>query len=188
MHVQIHDGESVPPFQASRGWLWRFCNRHGIRQLSLQGEKLSSDTTEAEPFKEQLQQLMERENLTFNNLYNCDETGLIYRMLPEKILTIRSEKNAEGMKKQKDHIILMACSNSTGSHKLPLMFIGKAANPRCFKNVNKAALPVTYYSQKNAQVNSEIFLNWFHHHFVPAVTKHMKDSNLLDNAPALKVK
>ena len=45
MHAQIHAGESVPPFQGSRGWLWRFCNRHGVRQLSLQGEKLSSDTT-----------------------------------------------------------------------------------------------------------------------------------------------
>ena len=33
-----------------------------------------------------------------------------------------------------------------------------------------------------------VFLNWFHHYFVSAVTKHMKDSNLallcLDNAPA----
>ena len=144
MHVQIHDGESVPPFQASRGWLWRFCNHHGIRQLSSQGEKLSSDTTEVKPFKEQLQQLMERENLTFNNSYNSDKTGLIYRMLPEKTLTTRSEKKAEGMKKQKDRITLMACSNSTGLHKLSLMFIDKAASPRCFKNVNKAALPVTY--------------------------------------------
>ena len=45
MHAQIHAGESVPPFQGSRSWLWRFCNRHGVRQLSLQGEKLSSDTT-----------------------------------------------------------------------------------------------------------------------------------------------
>ena len=105
----------------------------------MQGEKLSSDTTEVEPFKKQLQQLMEKENLTFNNLYNCDETGLMYRMLPEKTLSIISEKSADGMKKQKDRITLMACSNSTGSHKLPLMFIGKAAKPRCFKNINKAA-------------------------------------------------
>ena len=45
MHAQIHAGESVPPFQGGRGWLWRFCNRDGVRQLSLQGEKLSSDTT-----------------------------------------------------------------------------------------------------------------------------------------------
>ena len=33
LHVQWHMGDSVPPFQASRGWLWRFCNRHGIKQF-----------------------------------------------------------------------------------------------------------------------------------------------------------
>ena len=41
LHEQLHEGESVPPFQASRCWLWRFCQRHGIRRLSLQGEKVS---------------------------------------------------------------------------------------------------------------------------------------------------
>ena len=35
-------------FTASEGWKWRFCNRHGIRQLSVQGEKLSSDKEEAD--------------------------------------------------------------------------------------------------------------------------------------------
>ena len=72
MLAQIHAGESAPPFQASRGWLWRFCNHHGIRRLSLQGEKLSSDTAAVEPFKKQLQEFMEKEN---QNLYNCDETA-----------------------------------------------------------------------------------------------------------------
>ena len=111
-------------------------------------------------------------------------------MLPNKTLTARSEKEAAGMKKQKELVTLMACSNATGSHKLPLMFVGKAANPCCFKNVNKSALPVVYYSQKNAWVNCDIFSSWFHSHFVPAVTRHMREKGLLvkallllDNAP-----
>ena len=37
---------------------------------------LSSDASEVEPFKEQLQQLMEIKNFTLNNFYNCNETGL----------------------------------------------------------------------------------------------------------------
>ena len=65
------------------------CNRHGIRQLSFQGEKVSSDTSAVEPFKEELQQLLERKRLTLTQLYNCDETGLCYRMLPNKTLSIR---------------------------------------------------------------------------------------------------
>ena len=68
-------------------------------------------------------------------------------MLPEKTLAARTEKEAPGMKKQKERITLMACSNATGTHKLPLMFVRKAQNPRCLKNVNKSALPVKYYAQ-----------------------------------------
>ena len=37
-------------FVASGGWLWRFSKRHGIRELSLQGEKLSADKPAAESF------------------------------------------------------------------------------------------------------------------------------------------
>ena len=129
--VQLHVGNSVPPFQASRSWLWRFCNRHGIRQLSLQGEKVSLDTSAVEPFKEELQQLLERERLTLTQLYNCDETGLCYRMLLNKTLTSQSEREASAMKKQNHSVTLMSCSNATQPHKLPLLFIGKAENPRC---------------------------------------------------------
>ena len=85
----------------------------------------------------------------------------------------------------------MACSNASGSHKLPLLFIDKAANPRCFKHVNKAVLPVVYLSQRNAWANAPIFTDWFNCHFVPSVKQHLiqrgltpKALLLLDNAPA----
>ena len=51
--------------------------------------KLSSDMTAPDPFKEELQTVMENEGLTLENLYNCDETGLCYRMLPTKTLASR---------------------------------------------------------------------------------------------------
>ena len=48
-----------------------------------------------------------------------------------------------------------------------------------------------YYAQKNAWVDTEIFTDWFHKEFVPAVEKHMLQKGLpvkalllLDNAPA----
>ena len=149
--------------------LWHFFNRHGIRGLRLQGEKLSADTKAPEPFKKELQDVMEREGLTLEQIYNCDETGLYYKMLPTKNVTTKAEKNASGVKKQKERVTLMACSNVSGSHKLPFLFIGKAANPRCFKHVNKAALPVVYKCQKNAWANTAIFTDWFNCHFIPSV-------------------
>ena len=159
-------------FTASKDWLWRFCKRHGIRELSLRGEKLSADATAIDPFKRKLQEVMEKEGLTLEQLYNCDETGLYYRMLPAKTLASRYEKGAERMKKQKDRVTLMACSNATGNHKLPLVLIGKSANPRCFKNINKDALPVKYCAKKSAWMNSSIFSDWFINTFVPSVKKY----------------
>ena len=50
--MQLHEklcearGESRE-FVASNGWLWRFSQRHGIRQFLMQGEKLSSDVPAA---------------------------------------------------------------------------------------------------------------------------------------------
>ena len=50
-HQQLHDDNSSSSFEASTGWQWRFCQRHGIRQLSLQGEKLSSDLDAPDSFR-----------------------------------------------------------------------------------------------------------------------------------------
>ena len=72
-----------------------------------------------------------------------------------------------------------------------MILIGKSANPRCFKNINKDALPVKYCAQKSAWMNSSIFSDWFINIFVPSVKKYLHDKNLpvkaillLDNAPS----
>ena len=149
-------------FITSKGWPWRFCKCHSIREFLLQGEKLTADATGINPFKRKLQEVMEKDGLTLEQLYNCDETGLYYRMLPEKTFASRFEKGVEGMKKQqKDCVTLMACSNATGNHELPLVLIGKSANRRCFKNINKNFLPVNYCAQKSVCMNSSIFRDWF---------------------------
>ncbi len=62
-------------------------------------------------------------------------------------------------------------------HKLPLMFVGKSLNPRCFKHVS---LPVKYYAQKNAWVDTNIFTDWFENQFVPSAKKHLTEKGLPD--------
>ena len=76
----------------------------------------------------------------------------------------------------------MTCSNMDGSDKLPLLVIGKAANPRCFKNVK--SLPVQYHANTKAWITSEIFVSW-----VKELDKKMKKKNrkialVVDNCPA----
>ena len=62
-------------FTASSGWKWIFCRRHEIRQLSLQGEKLSADM-----FVSSFKKLIEK-NLSLNQVFNADESGLYFRLL-----------------------------------------------------------------------------------------------------------
>ena len=46
----------------------------------------------------------------------------------------------------------------SGVDKLPLLVIGKAMKPRCFKNVN--TLPLDYTANKKAWMTDSIFENW----------------------------
>ena len=180
-----------PDFKASTGWLKRFKERHGIRNLSIQGEVLSSNPSAVAPFLEQLGDIIAETELTREQVYNCDETGLYWKVLPHRTLVGPEETSAPGHKKSKERLTLLATSNATGTHKLPLVLIGKAAKPRCFKNVNMAALPVKYRNQKNAWMDSQLFEDWFRREFVPSVRRHLHDQGLpekaillLDNAPA----
>ena len=141
-------------FTASSGFLWRFCRRHGLKELSVQGEKASADVTAATIYLEEFPSLIE--GYTKDQVFNCDETGLYYRLLPQKTLASVFETRADGWKKAKDRVTISACANITGSIKLPLLFIGKYARPRCFRNLNLDALQ-TYMNQKSAWVNAHIF-------------------------------
>ena len=187
--VGLHPGEDT--FTASEGWLHRWKKRHGVRRLTLCGEKLSAPTEEVEPFKKKLAKMIQEKALVPAQIYNADESGLYYRCLPDKTLASGDEKEAPGMKKQKDRVTLMFCANADGTHKIPLLIIGKFQNPRCFKGIDRERLPCTYTAQKSAWMNSFIMKDWFKTQFVPRVLKRQKMLKLplralllLDNAPS----
>lgn len=50
-------------FNASTGWLHRFKNRHGIRQLDISGKKLSSDSNNVIEYKKQFLTMIKARNL-----------------------------------------------------------------------------------------------------------------------------
>lgn len=73
-----------------------------------------------------------------DDIYNADETGVFYQILPDKTLEFK-KVDCHGGKKSKERLTAMVCANMTGNDKLPLLIIGKSAKPRCFKN--KKTLP-----------------------------------------------
>lgn len=174
-------------FVASHGWLHRFKSRHGIRELEIQGEKMSANVDAANSFKDDFKKKLNENNYDLDFVYNADETGLNWKSLPSKSLASRRENSAPGYKTSKERVTILVCANATGTHKIPLLLIGKSKNPRCFKNIR---VPLIYKNQKSAWMNSEIFTDWYDNTFIPEVKRRQneigKQGNvllLLDNAP-----
>jgi hypothetical protein len=125
------------------------------------------------------QKVIQELSLTPDQVYNADESGLFWRLLPKKTFVYREESNVPGRKIAKDRITFMPCSNVIGTHKLNLFVISKAKNPRAFKNLN---LPVDYKNQSKAWMIKSVFSEWFHGTFIPSVKKFNKKHNLSKNA------
>ncbi|XP_058809944.1 jerky protein homolog-like [Phymastichus coffea] len=175
-------------FKASNGWLEKFKKRYQIRQLSMQGDKLSSDNVAAENFKETLHSYLKEKGYTEDEVYNANETGLFFKSLPKKTLAAGYERQPSGLKEQKERVTVMCCANASGSHKITPLLIGKSKNPRCFSKCEREKLPVKYTNSRSAWMDRNIFLDWFENIFVKEVQAHhpphQKIFLLLDNAPS----
>ena len=75
------------------------------------------------------------------DVFNADETGLFFKLLPDRTYTYKGD-NCHGGKRSKERITLMIAANMDGSEKLPLLAIGKSAKPCCFKNVRLLQLSI----------------------------------------------
>ena len=88
-------------------------------------------------------------------IWNCDETGLFWRALPDKGLA-EKKKGCHGGKQSKMRTTLLFFVNAFGeSESLPIV-IWRSQNPRCFKGVNKSQLPVWYCNQSKSWMSGEI--------------------------------
>lgn len=145
----------------------RFKERYGVKFLKITGEKLSSQPELINPFKEKLKMVIEKYELNEHQLYNADETGLYWQLLPDKTYVSLTEKTAPGLKIAKRRVTFLGCANASGSHKIKPLLIGTAKNPRCFKNFHN---PLVYRHTKNAWMTGELFKNWFFQQFVPEVS------------------
>lgn len=132
-------------FKGSSGWLQRFKNHHEImcHTLSGEGSAVNLDSCEKwlENFRPLLQEYEERD------VYNVDETGVFYKLLPERSLAVKNE-TCHGGKKHKDQVTAVVAVNMDGSDKRRLTVIGKSARPRCLRGVRN--LQVDYWSNKKA--------------------------------------
>lgn len=155
----------------SAGWLDKFKQRHGLRQLKICGDRASADTEAAEKFVSEFLELVSDESLSPEQVYNADESGLFWRYVPRNTLATPEEKNPTGVKDSKERITILACGNAAGTHKNKLFVIGKSAKPRAFKGVK--VFPVIYRANKKAWMTQLLMNDWFENHFIPEARRHL---------------
>jgi hypothetical protein len=142
---------SIPEmdFKASWQWLSQFRVHRGLQKMLFHREG-------AEVNKSNIGLLAALNDLYTiitqydpENVYNMDETGLFFHLLPRYSLLMPDEdiSTTRGKKKSKDRVSLIVCANTVGTHKIPCTLIGKPKAPACIKD---RQWPVPYFSQAKA--------------------------------------
>ena len=122
-------------------------------------------------------------NYGLENIYDTNEFGLFYQCLPDKSYHLKTEKCLGG-KPSKIRITGLAAANAVGN-KLPTFVIGKAKNPRSFKNIKK--LPCRYRSQRKSWMDSVLFEEWVRDVNKKFQAEGRKVALIIDNCPAYPI-
>lgn len=155
---------STSNFKASRGWLQNWKKKYDIGKYTTDLNEIAANN-----FIREFLQILLQEDINEEDVYNMDETSLLWKALPWKTL-VHEEKYLiiKGENRKTDIVTVAFCANASGTHKLPLLFVNKFANPRALKHC-KDTLPVVYKSHCNACVNEDIFREWYTNHFKQSV-------------------
>ena len=128
----------------SNGWIEKFKQRHNLHKVIMHREAASAPLESLPAERRRLQEVIS--NFDPEDVFNADETGLFYRMMPNHTL---ATKPTPGKKMNKARLTVLLAANSTGTEKLDPLVIGHAKRPRCFSGINISQLPVTYqYNSK----------------------------------------
>jgi hypothetical protein len=113
-------------FRPSNGWIDRFKKCSALVYRKVCGEA-NSVNPEVVAWKDTtLLHLMAK--YFPKDIFNADEFGLFYNMLPDKTYTFEGA-SCKGIKVNKERITVLVCVNLDGTEKLPLLVIGKPKQP-----------------------------------------------------------
>ncbi|KAJ5583768.1 jerky [Penicillium sp. DV-2018c] len=152
-----YEGMEMPIF--SNGWLAGFQARGSVRSRSNLGEDGSTPAAAAEamiPIRQAL------EAYDPKDIFNCDETALYWKRIPDRSLTTEA---LPGQMQRKAKISALFCCNADGSEKLHPWFIGTAQKPRAVvaAGVNISNLNFRWKSNTKSCMVTKFFewLRWF---------------------------
>jgi hypothetical protein len=120
---------------------------------SICGEANSVNPKEVVPWKKTILPHLTAKDSP-KDIFNADECGLFYNMLPDKTHTFKGA-SCKGIKINEERITILVCEELDGTEKLPLLVIGKSKQPQCFRNAK--LLPRTCCHNKTAWMTCDIF-------------------------------
>ncbi|GBN45822.1 Tigger transposable element-derived protein 6 [Araneus ventricosus] len=106
-------------FRGSNGWLEKFKRRHGIMAKVISGKDVYDNDNE-NWITETLSKMLK--DYKPENIFNADETALVFQCLLQKTLTFKKEK-CFGGKQSKSRLTVMLCANMIGHQKLKPLVI-----------------------------------------------------------------
>jgi len=79
------------------GWRKRIRDPQGVRFLAINARRIHvcCATLEVEPFKKKFQELVEERGLSREHVFNCAESGLYWKLRPNKTSVTSREKEAK---------------------------------------------------------------------------------------------
>ncbi|XP_069365886.1 tigger transposable element-derived protein 4-like [Maniola hyperantus] len=163
-------------FVCSSSWIHRFRVRHNI----VCSRATDGGALDAEEWLTRNWPILS-EGYGPDAIFNADETGLFYKMTPDKTLQFKGEQCFNG-KMSEMRLTIMVAVNMTGTTKKNLLIVGQSKKPGCFKNTH--SLPVTYENNAKAWMTLEIFEKWLRNWDAELKVNEKKILLLVDNCPA----
>jgi len=143
-------------FKASNGWLQKFKDRHQISYKNINANhallKECVITEWLNSVKETIKGYKDRD------IFNCDETALFYRILPENTMSFINETCIDG-NLSKERLTIMLCTNMDGEFEKPLI-IGKVGKHNCFKDIDIDNFEIVWKSNTKAWMTRNIMTEW----------------------------
>ena len=146
---------NMQPLVFGSGWLQGFRSRNKIWMRQRSGESGSAVVAGVECSLPEIRQVLDGYGLC--DVYSMAETGLFYRLQADRTMATQQMAGGEG---NQERITIALCTNADGTDKLPLLVIGNATNPRCFRDVDRDSIGCMYLANQKAWVTQGVFKKW----------------------------
>nr|XP_037270883.1 tigger transposable element-derived protein 4-like [Rhipicephalus microplus] len=113
---------NIEGFKVSDGWLKSFKKHFDLSFTKLCSESAAVDLSAIANYRSgKLQSFLQE--YSSDDTFNCEETGLFFKLMPEKTFAFGGEP-CHGGKHSKERVTVLIGSNMSGTEKLPILIIG----------------------------------------------------------------